>query len=147
MVSMISAGEKIFSADQVRGLDRRAIDEFGIPGYTLMCRAGQALLEAVVDHFPKVRSLLVICGAGNNAGDGYVMARLARRSGYRVKVITLSDPVLLKGDAREAYDDWQKDGGRVQGWSAEALDQCDLVVDAILGTGLERPLEGCSGKW
>ncbi len=142
MVSMISAGEKIFSADQVRGLDRRAIDEFGIPGYTLMCRAGQALLEAVVDHFPKVRSLLVICGAGNNAGDGYVMARLARRSGYRVKVITLSDPVLLKGDAREAYDDWQKDGGRVQGWSAEALDQCDLVVDAILGTGLERPLEG-----
>lgn len=142
MVSMMSAGEKIFSAAQVRGLDRRAIEEFGIPGYTLMCRAGQALLEAVVDHFPGVKSLLVICGAGNNAGDGYVMARLARRSGYRVKVITLTDPVLLKGDAREAYDDWQKDGGRVQGWSAEALDQCDLVVDAMLGTGLERPLEG-----
>lgn len=142
MVSMMSAGEKIFSAAQVRGLDRRAIDEFGIPGYTLMCRAGQALLDAAVDHFPSAKSLLVICGAGNNAGDGYVMARLARRSGYRVKVITLTDPVLLKGDAREAYDDWQKDGGRVQGWSPEALDHCDLVVDAILGTGLERPLEG-----
>lgn len=142
MVSMMSAGEKIFSAAQVRGLDRRAIDEFGIPGYTLMCRAGQALLEAVVDHFPGAKSLLVICGAGNNAGDGYVLARLARRSGYRVRVVTLTDPVLLKGDAREAYDDWQNDGGRVQGWSADALEHCDLVVDAILGTGLERPLEG-----
>lgn len=142
MVSMISAGEKIFSAAQVRELDRRAIGEFGIPGYTLMCRAGQALLEAVVDYFPAAKSVLVICGAGNNAGDGYVMARLARRSGYRVKVITLTDPVLLKGDAREAYDDWQKDGGRVQGWDPAALEQCDLVVDAILGTGLERPLQG-----
>lgn len=139
---MNSAGEKIFSADQVRALDRRAIDEYGVPGYTLMCRAGQALLDAVSEHFPGARNMTIVCGAGNNAGDGYVLARLARRSGYGVRVLSLADTSALAGDARTALKDWIRDGGQVGEWDPAALTETDLVVDAILGTGLERPLKG-----
>jgi hydroxyethylthiazole kinase-like uncharacterized protein yjeF len=142
MVSMTSAGEKIFSADQVRKLDSRAIHELGIPGYTLMCRAGQALLEAIVDEFPAARRLMVVCGVGNNAGDGYVLARLARRSEFQVRVMSLADPEVLTGDAATAHTDWIKDGGAVADWDSAELEECDLVVDAILGTGLQRPLQG-----
>jgi NAD(P)H-hydrate epimerase len=142
MAGMIRAGEKIFSADQVRSLDQRAIQELGIPGYTLMCRAGQALLETIAEVFPGARRLLVVCGAGNNAGDGYVLARLARRSEYQVRVMSLIDAVGLSGDARTAYDDWRKDGGTLSTWDSAGLADCDLVVDAILGTGLQRPLQG-----
>jgi NAD(P)H-hydrate epimerase len=79
---------------------------------------------------------------GNNAGDGYVLARLARRSQYQVSVMSLAEPENLKGDARTAHQDWIRDGGTVARWDEAALDDCDLVVDAILGTGLERPLQG-----
>ncbi|MCJ7556789.1 MAG: NAD(P)H-hydrate dehydratase [Gammaproteobacteria bacterium] len=142
MAGMTFAGEKIFSADQVRSLDQRAIHELGIPGYTLMCRAGQALLETVAEAFPGARRLLVVCGAGNNAGDGYVLARLARRSEYQVRVMSLGEATDLSGDARTAYNDWLEDGGTLSAWDSSGLADCDLVVDAILGSGLQRPLQG-----
>ena len=68
----------IFSAAQVRRLDQVAIEELEIPGYELMCRAGQAALEALRARWPGAERILVLAGAGNNAGDGYVIARLAR---------------------------------------------------------------------
>jgi len=139
---MNSTVEKIFSADQVRRMDERAIRHFGIPGYTLMCRAGQALLDAVDTCWPSAKRLLIVCGAGNNAGDGYVLARLARSSGYTVQVMALGEPAGLKGDAATALSDFLAGGGSVCDWDAESIAQADLVVDAILGTGLERPLEG-----
>lgn len=139
---MESTAEKIFSADQVRRLDARAIGEFGIPGYTLMCRAGQAMLDALEECWPTARRVLVLCGAGNNAGDGYVLARLARAGGYQVQVMSLVEPAGLKGDAATALSDYLDAGGSVDAWQAGALGQCDVVVDALLGTGLERPLAG-----
>ena len=65
----------IYTADQVRALDRIAIEEMGIAGYTLMCRAGEAAVAALRQRWPAAQSVAVYCGAGNNAGDGYVVAR------------------------------------------------------------------------
>ena len=68
----------LYTAAQVRELDRRAIQEFDIPGYTLMCRAGEVVFALLQERWPTAQHLVVVCGSGNNAGDGYVIARLAR---------------------------------------------------------------------
>ena len=131
----------IFTAQQVRDLDRRAIDELGIPGYELMTRAGHATLNALRALWPATRSLSVLCGPGNNGGDGYVVARVARAQGLRTTVVALADPDTLRGDARRAYDDFVAAGGRCERWSPHAL-EADVVVDAIFGTGLAREVVG-----
>jgi len=131
----------IYSASQVRDLDRRAIDEFGIAGYELMTRAGTATLEALRALWPSARSIAVLCGPGNNGGDGYVVARLARSHGLATRVVAVGDPESLAGDARRAYDDFTAEGGRCEPWSPSVV-QCDVIVDAIFGTGLARPVAG-----
>ncbi len=68
-----------------------------------MRRAGQAVLVALQQHYPDAKSILVLCGAGNNAGDGYVLARLAHSNGLDVRVVSMIDPDKLQGDARQAY--------------------------------------------
>ncbi len=132
----------IHDAEGVRALDGCAIEREGIPGYTLMCRAGAALLDAVESDFPACGRLLVVCGAGNNAGDGYVLARLAHEEGYRVRVTALVAPGSLGGDAARAYEDFVAGGGEVEEWDPRLLEEADLVVDAILGTGLTRDVGG-----
>ncbi len=102
----------IYTAQQVRDLDRRAIDGCGIPGYELMTRAGHAALNALRALWPAARSICVLCGPGNNGGDGYVIARVARAQGLRTTVVALADPTSLRGDARHAYDDFAAAGGR-----------------------------------
>ena len=97
----------IYTADQVRGLDRTAIEEFGIPSYTLMCRAAEAAVAALRQRWPAAQSLAVYCGAGNNAGDGYVVARLASELGLQVRVITVVAPDRLSGDAARAWNDYR----------------------------------------
>ncbi|MEJ2604731.1 MAG: NAD(P)H-hydrate dehydratase, partial [Gammaproteobacteria bacterium] len=136
---------RIHDAEGVRALDRCAIEREGIPGYTLMCRAGTALLDAVESDFPACGRLLVVCGAGNNAGDGYVLARLAREEGYRVMVTALIAPDSLTGDAARAWQDYAAGGGEVIDWDPRLLTEADLVVDAILGTGLTRDVGGAFG--
>ncbi|MDH3646167.1 MAG: NAD(P)H-hydrate dehydratase [Gammaproteobacteria bacterium] len=130
----------IYRAAQVRELDRLAIEELGIPGYTLMYRAGEAAFRVLRRRWPRSRSLLVLCGAGNNAGDGYVLARVARSKGMNVTVAALVDPAKLSGDAQIAWETYQAAGGSVTEWQPEMLEQADVVVDAILGTGLARTL-------
>lgn len=139
---MDSVPDKIYRAAQVREIDRRAIEDCEIPGFTLMSRAGQAALEVVRSRWPAARRLLVLCGAGNNAGDGYVLARLAARSGLRVTVAALMDPQRLQGDARLAWEMYRQAGGLTQTWEQALPGRADVVVDAILGTGLSRALEG-----
>lgn len=126
----------------VREMDRTAIEELGIPGYTLMTRAGQAAYDDARERFPDAARWLVMCGAGNNAGDGYVVARLARADGIDATVATLSDPAGLRGDAARARDDFIAAGGRIAAFDPTLLDAADLAVDAMLGTGLDRPLSG-----
>jgi ADP-dependent NAD(P)H-hydrate dehydratase / NAD(P)H-hydrate epimerase len=131
----------IYTAQQVRDLDRRAIDGFGVPGYELMTRAGHAALNALRAPWPAARSICVLCGPGNNGGDGYVIARVARAQGLRATVVALADPQGLRGDARRAYDDFAAAGGHCEPWTLHALD-ADVIVDAIFGTGLVREVTG-----
>ena len=87
---MNASGTGLYTSAQVRDLDRRAIHELGIPGYELMTRAGHATLDALRAHWPRVQSLTVLCGPGNNGGDGYVVARVAKAVGLRTRVIALA---------------------------------------------------------
>ena len=130
----------IHSVQQVRAMDRYAIDQLGIPGYTLMTRAGEAALDDLHKMWPDARRILVVCGFGNNAGDGYVLARLAEASGLEATVIALADPEKLAGDAARAWNDFKANGGTALGWADELLNSADVIVDAIFGTGLARPL-------
>src|SRR5208282_2896545 len=113
----------------------------GTAGYALMQRAGKnvAVAAEVLLRAREGRKVAVFCGPGNNGGDGYVAARLLREQGFAVDVAALGDPRLLRGDAAVAFADW---GGEIV--PAENLDPrgADLVVDALFGAGLSRPLDG-----
>ena len=126
----------------IREIDRKAIEENGIPGYTLMQRAGSAAVRAARSRFPNATRWQIICGAGNNGGDGYVVARLAAQDGIVVSVLTLVDPATLTGDAATAYGDFSAEGGVVMLWTGELDAEAELLVDAILGSGLERDVAG-----
>ena len=132
----------IYTADQVRGLDRLAIEKFGIPSYTLMCRAAEAAVAALRQRWPAAQSLAVYCGAGNNAGDGYVVARLACDLGMQARVIAVVPPDRLSGDAARAWNDYRDQGGSVEPFDANRLADEDVLVDALLGNGLDRELRG-----
>jgi hydroxyethylthiazole kinase-like uncharacterized protein yjeF len=133
----------VYKPADVRELDRIAIEEQGIPGYTLMARAAAATFAASRERFPDAHRWLVLCGSGNNGGDGYVIARLAKEQGFEVTVIAVSPPEKLAGDAATAWQDYVAVNGSIAEWSGAAdLQHADIVVDALLGTGLERELGG-----
>ena len=132
----------VYSVATVREIDRAAIDGVGIPGYTLMTRAAAASVRLAVASWPDARRWSVFCGAGNNAGDGYVVARLAASEGIVVSVIAITDPASLSGDAATAYGDFAAAGGAVLPWTGEIDDAAELFVDAMLGSGLMRDVGG-----
>ena len=124
---------EIYSVATVREIDRTAIEDEGIPGYSLMTRAGAAAVRAARERFPDATRWQVVCGAGNNAGDGYVVARLAAQDGIVVSVLALVDPESLTGDAATAYGDFAAEGGVVMPWEGALDDEASLIVDALLG--------------
>lgn len=132
----------VYSVASVREIDRTTIEDHGVPGYTLMTRAGAAALEVARQRFPGARRWQVVCGAGNNAGDGYVIARLAANEGLVVSVLSLVDPAKLSGDAATACQDFEAEGGIVMPWAGELDGDAELLIDAILGSGLEREVGG-----
>jgi NAD(P)H-hydrate epimerase len=131
----------IYSTEQVRALERYAIEQLGVPSYTLMTRAGAAALRLLRSRWPAAKRIAIVCGSGNNAGDGYVLARLARQAGLKITVIALSETRKLQGDALIAWKEFTAAGGQAIQWLDSALAQADVIVDAIFGTGLSRPLE------
>ena len=133
---------EIYSVAGVRNIDRVAISEAGIAGYTLMTRAGEQAAALARSRYPKSRHWLIVCGGGNNAGDGYVVARLAAQAGITVTVIAMVDPERLAGDAATAYRDFETAGGSVLPFDGALALEADLLVDALLGSGLERDVEG-----
>ena len=139
---MEKTGDKLYTAMQVRGIDYAAIHESGIAGYDLMCRAGAAVVAHALKYFPDCINWLVMCGPGNNGGDGYVVARLAVDAGIRVTVCSLLNPEKLKGDAAQACNDWQARGGQVRQWPMTDDAAFDLALDAMLGTGIDRQVDG-----
>ena len=143
---MSSLPVAVHTAAQVRALDRHAIDDLQIPSYTLMTRAGEAALGALRSCWPSAQRIAVVCGPGNNGGDGYVLARLAREQRLEVVAVGLHEPARLQGDARRAYDDFLAAGGTVGSWHADCLRGMDVIVDAIFGVGLSRPVDGVAAE-
>lgn len=137
--------KSLYTAEGVRRLDRAAIEGCGIPGITLMERAGAAAFAVLRENWPAARRLAVVCGAGNNAGDGYVVARLAHAAGLAVTVLECAERGRLKGDAWTAAELAMTAGIVPQAFDAAFLAQHDLIVDALLGTGLAREVSGAIG--
>ncbi len=131
----------IYTAEQVRALDRHAIEACGIAGYTLMNRAATAAFEVLLAQWPLARRVLVLCGGGNNGGDGYVLARLAAAAGLDVVAIALAPRERLRDDALRAYEDAEAAGVPIRPFNIFDFAGTDLVVDAMFGTGLDRPVD------
>ncbi|NNF15541.1 MAG: NAD(P)H-hydrate dehydratase [Gammaproteobacteria bacterium] len=132
----------LYSVADVRAMDAVAINELGIDSYLLMTRAARAGANVVQDRFPTARRLLVVCGAGNNAGDGYLLARIAKDRGFDVTVCSLIDTRNLTGDAQRACQEYLDSGGQCTAFTEICPGDFDVTVDALLGTGLSRPVEG-----
>jgi NAD(P)H-hydrate epimerase len=130
----------VYGSAQVRAIDQYMIRERGVPSYTLMKRAAEAALRALRTRWPTAMHICVVCGGGNNGGDGYVVARFAQAAGLTVNVLAVTPPESLTGDARRACDEWQASGGAVEAFSAARLEQAEVIVDAILGIGAKGEL-------
>lgn len=138
---------RLHSAAQVRTLDRDAIERLGVPGYTLMQRAAQATFDAMRQRWLEARRIVVLCGPGNNGGDGYVLARLAFADGFDVSLARTGD-VPRSGDAVQAHADWVRAGGAVAEFDAAFVDSAfasaDVFCDAVFGIGITREVQGAA---
>lgn len=134
---------KVVTAREMREIDRVTIQEYGIPSLVLMERAGLAVAARLKERFPP-RKVLVLCGSGNNGGDGLVVARNLHNWGYRVKTVILSDETRLSPDCAVQHGIAKKMGVPAQ--FAATLHPEDLhgavVIDAVLGTGLSKSVTG-----
>ena len=143
---------RVLNAAQMRDADRQTIDEIGIPSMVLMENAGRqvvAALEAAYDDLSS-KCVAVLCGPGNNGGDGFVVARTLHQRGVDVGIFVVASMAGIKGDARQNLEILGRLGLTVveiadeQAWDLHfsEISQCDLLVDAVFGTGLKSPLAG-----
>ncbi|WP_457670044.1 NAD(P)H-hydrate dehydratase [Thiolapillus sp.] len=132
----------LYLAQQLREMDRLAIEVHGIPGDELMQRAGQAAFALLRHRWPRARKILVLAGTGNNGGDGFVVARLALRAGLQVQVLQLGERQRIAGDALLNAQRYDALSGKWRTFAGELPPDVDLIVDAVFGTGLEREVEG-----
>jgi ADP-dependent NAD(P)H-hydrate dehydratase / NAD(P)H-hydrate epimerase len=127
----------LLTPQQMGDADRLTIAG-GIPGTALMQKAGEAVADAVSRRWPP-RPVAVLCGPGNNGGDGFVAARILAERGWKVRVALLGEVAALRGDAAGAAARWP---GPVEALTPGVLDDAGLAIDAIFGAGLARPIEG-----
>ncbi len=142
----------LVSAAQMRELDRLTIEKYGTPGYILMERAGTGAAQAFVEFFGSAvpKRVLVVAGKGNNGGDGFVMARLLKKQGLACEVVLAAKKDDVRGDARRNLRAFLRLRGRVTEVTSsdqlevvrKRLTQCDAIIDALLGTGLNGPVQG-----
>ncbi len=131
----------LYRASQVQALDRCAIERHGIPAQELMQRAGAAAFRLVRERWPDARRIVVLAGAGNNGGDGYVVGAQALAAGLEVRLLRLGDHAQLSEASRAAAEDFAARGGVGQPFDRLPGD-VDLIVDGLLGTGLTREVRG-----
>lgn len=134
--------KNLYTAAQIGELESLAIKEHSTPGIELMGRAGYAVFRHLRLKIPNARRIAVFCGAGNNAGDGYIVADLAKAAGMDVIVYAVSDPEKLTGNAELAYRDYLKAKGRITEFEPGIEIRTDIIVDALLGTGLNKTVTG-----
>ena len=142
IAGMSSLPVEIYPVHVVREIDRCAIEGHGIAGYELMNRAAAAAFDEARRSYPGARRWLVLAGPGNNAGDAYVVARLAASEGIDVVVLALFDPAELSGDAGKAAADYVDVGGRIETFTGVLPGDVDLIVDGLFGSGLVREVGG-----
>ncbi|MGH9436722.1 MAG: NAD(P)H-hydrate dehydratase [Terriglobia bacterium] len=142
---------KILKASQMQQIDRLTTERFGMPGLTLMENAGSGVVAFLVERFSPLdgQKIAIFCGKGNNGGDGLVVARLLRERSLTPRVLLFAEPAALKGDAAVNYQRLlQSSSAEVVKNSAAWLDVkgslsgTTLIVDALIGTGLSKPLDG-----
>ena len=158
---------KIVTSADMREIDRVTSERFGVPSLTLMENAGQAVVEFALSEYPAAKRFGVICGKGNNGGDGFVVARKLHEAGREVRLLLLADPSELRGDAARNFAKLPKNSVKkaskkspkkssktsaappfalFKGWaspqSAEQVFACDVLIDAILGSGFRPPVSG-----
>jgi len=144
---------RVMTREQVRGVDRWAIEEIGIAGVVLMENAGRSCAELAVGVLGDIDkpSVAIFCGAGNNGGDGYVIARHLLNNGFEVRTVICADVDKIKGDAKANLDILHKMNHRVEmmdlqgcmfGQVSSFCNGADMVIDCIFGTGLAGELRG-----
>ena len=140
---------KILTADEMRTVDQLTTKQFGVASIDLMRHAGAAVARFVQREFPERRHIAVLCGKGNNGGDGFVAARGLAAAGCVVRVLLLGYPADLKGDAKTAFEEmalapvFAPDKAALDSPPVkDLLDSADLFLDAIVGTGFNPPLRG-----
>jgi len=132
----------LYTAAQTRELDRLAMEGHGLGGGKLMERAGQAAFQLLRGLYPRAQRIALVCGPGNNGGDGFVVARLCRQAGLQAQVLLLAQPERLRGDALRAYQGLQATSCPIVDFDTGLLAEAEVIVDALLGTGLDRPVTG-----
>nr|WP_086940079.1 NAD(P)H-hydrate dehydratase [Thaumasiovibrio occultus] len=132
----LSLPHSLYASEQVKHGEKQVAKRLELPMYTLMERAGAAAFELLTERFGRCQRILICCGTGNNGGDGYVVARLAKTAGLDVTVWQIGDVEKLPEDALLARTLWLDDGGAVAAPESSIALSVDCVVDAMLGTGL-----------
>lgn len=133
-----------YAAEQVQQHEAEVASICGIAMFDLMKQAGQAVYQVIGDVYPNASRILIFTGAGNNAGDGYIVADLALMDNFQVTVVALKDPEYLKGDAKRAYELFSRHQQAPMSWNAfikSSAADYDVIIDAILGTGFTGALK------
>jgi hydroxyethylthiazole kinase-like uncharacterized protein yjeF len=143
---------KILTAAEMREVDRLTTEKYRVPSLTLMENAGKSVAEFIQSRFPDFarRRIIVLCGKGNNGGDGFVSARHLLKMGAKPLMYLFADPREVKGDASANLKRWKQAGGKVTVVRDAAalnsvksgLSDKSIIVDALLGTGARGPVEG-----
>ncbi|CAL7964147.1 NAD(P)HX epimerase/NAD(P)HX dehydratase [Gammaproteobacteria bacterium] len=136
MMFMLNTSALLYHVKQIRELENIAILQHGISAVALMQRAGAAAFRELKKHWPKAKNITVVCGKGNNGGDGYVVASLAKKAKLNVQILQLVPCESLTGAAKNAAINAKRLKIKTHPFSAEKLAKSDVVVDALLGTGL-----------
>ena len=133
-----SIPHSIWHADDIRRMEREAADSLGLTLYELMQRAGEAAFQVTREAYPNAQHWLVLCGHGNNGGDGYVVARLAKAQGFNVTLLAYESDKPLPEEAQQAHDAWLNAGGVIHAADINWPDSVDVIIDALSGTGLKN---------
>ncbi len=144
---------KIVSAAEMRQIDRATSERFGVPSIDLMENAGSAVARFVLSDYPQAERIGILCGKGNNGGDGFVVARKLIEAGRAVRILLLADPEQLQGDAAAMFQTMLhkiqplkvaplvvRDASGLDSSEAKEIFAADVIVDAILGTGFRPPV-------